>query len=195
MKTSAFVIAAAAFGLAATAAPAASALKTAVFAGGCFWSMEKGFETTPGVVGAVSGYSGGSSANPTYENHSGHLEVVKVTYDPAKISYAQLVDSYYHHIDPTDPYGQICDRGPSYKLAVFAGDASERAVAEAARAKYEKQLAAKITVVTRNAAPFYTAEGYHQDYYKKNAAAYERYRIGCGRPQALRAIWKGQEAH
>jgi peptide-methionine (S)-S-oxide reductase len=119
---------------------------------------------------------------------------VKVTYDPTKISYARLVDSYYHHIDPTDPYGQICDKGPSYKLAVFTADASERAVAEAARAKYEKQLRAKITVVTRAAVAFYNAEDYHQDYYKKNPVAYERYRIGCGRPQALRAVWGGQEA-
>jgi peptide-methionine (S)-S-oxide reductase len=180
--------------LLAGASNAAAATKTAVFAGGCFWSMEKGFETTPGVISAVSGYSGGASTRPTYENHTGHLEAVKVTYDPAKISYAQLVDSYYHHIDPTDPYGQICDRGPSYKLAVFTADASERAVAEAARAKYEKQLRAKITVVTRAAVAFYNAEDYHQDYYKKNPVAYERYRIGCGRPQALRAVWGGQEA-
>lgn len=172
----------------------AAATRTAVFAGGCFWSMEKGFESTPGVVAAVSGYAGGASPDPTYENHAGHLEAVKVTYDPARITYAQLVDSYYHHIDPTDPYGQICDRGPSYKLAVFTANAGERAVAEAARAKYEKQLGAKITVVTRNAAPFHNAEAYHQDYYKKNPAAYERYRIGCGRPQALRAVWGGQEA-
>ena len=146
------------------------------------------------MVAAVSGYSGGSSTNPSYENHTGHLEAVKVTYDPSKISYAKLVDAYYHHIDPTDPYGQICDKGPSYKLAVFTGNAEEKAVAEAARAKYEKQLGAKITVVTRNAAPFYNAEGYHQDYAKKNPTAYERYRIGCGRPQALRVIW-GAAAH
>lgn len=176
------------------ASNAAAATKTAVFAGGCFWSMEKGFESTPGVISAVSGYSGGASTRPTYENHTGHLEAVKVTYDPAKISYARLVDSYYHHIDPTDPYGQICDKGPSYKLAVFTADATERAVAEAARAKYEKQLRAKITVVTRAAVAFYNAEDYHQDYYKKNPVAYERYRIGCGRPQALRAVWGGQEA-
>jgi len=180
--------------LLAGASNAAAATKTAVFAGGCFWSMEKGFETTPGVISAVSGYSGGASTRPTYENHTGHLEAVKVTYDPTKISYARLVDSYYHHIDPTDPYGQICDKGPSYKLAVFTADASERAVAEAARAKYEKQLRAKITVVTRAAVAFYNAEDYHQDYYKKNPVAYERYRIGCGRPQALRAVWGGQEA-
>jgi peptide-methionine (S)-S-oxide reductase len=195
MKTLAFGVASVALALAASAAVAASGMKTAVFAGGCFWSMEKGFETTPGVITAVSGYSGGSTANPTYENHGGHLEAVKVTYDPAKISYAQLVDSYYHHIDPTDPYGQICDKGPSYKLAVFTANAEEKAVAEAARAKYEKELGAKITVATRNAAPFYNAEGYHQDYYKKNPAAYERYRIGCGRPQALRVVWGGKEAH
>ena len=180
--------------LIASVAPAA-ALQTAVFAGGCFWSMEKGFETTPGVVTAVSGYSGGTSTTPTYDNHEGHLEAVRVTYDPTKISYAQLVDSYYHHIDPTDPYGQICDRGASYKLAVFTASPQERAVAEAARAKYEKELGAKITVVTRNSAAFYNAEGYHQDYYKKNPTQYERYRIGCGRPQALRAIWGGKEAH
>ena len=180
--------------LIASVAPAA-ALQTAVFTGGCFWSMEKGFETTPGVVAAVSGYSGGTSTTPTYDNHEGHLEAVRVTYDPTKISYAQLVDSYYHHIDPTDPYGQICDRGASYKLAVFTASPQERAVAEAARAKYEKELGAKITVVTRNSAAFYNAEGYHQDYYKKNPTQYERYRIGCGRPQALRAIWGGKEAH
>ena len=194
-KIFALGVTAVAIALAANAATAASGLKTAVFAGGCFWSMEKGFETTPGVVDAVSGYSGGASTNPSYENHSGHLEAVRVTYDPAKISYAQLVDSYYHHIDPTDPYGQICDKGPSYKLAVFTATPEERAVAEAARAKYEKQLGAKITVATRATPAFYNAEGYHQDYYKKNPVAYERYRIGCGRPQALRVVWGGQEAH
>lgn len=174
---------------------AASGLKTAVFAGGCFWSMEKGFETTPGVVDAVSGYAGGTTPNPTYENHAGYLEAVKVTYDPTKITYEELVDSYYHHIDPTDPYGQICDKGPSYKLAVFTANAQEKAVADAAKAKYAKELGAPITVATRNAALFYDAEGYHQDYYKKNPVAYERYRIGCGRPQALRTVWGGKEAH
>src|SRR3954470_23262064 len=111
MKTYSFVAAAIGAALFATTALGASGLKTAVFAGGCFWSMEKGFESTPGVVTAVSGYAGGTTPNPTYENHAGYLEAVKVTYDPAKISYAQLVDSYYHHIDPTDPYGQICDQG------------------------------------------------------------------------------------
>lgn len=172
-----------------TNSASAAALQTAVFAGGCFWSMEKGFEETPGVVSAVSGYSGGALRNPTYENHEGHLEAVKVTYDPTKISYAQLVDSYYHHIDPTDPYGQICDKGPSYKLAVFTATPQERATAEAAKAKYGKQLGAPITVATRAATTFWQAEGYHQDFAKKNPGHYERYRIGCGRDRALRVVW------
>lgn len=177
-------------GLAASADAAAT--KTAVFAGGCFWSVEKFFEATPGVVDAVSGYSGGTSPNPTYENHRGYLEAVRVTYDPAKISYAQLVDVFYHHIDPTDPTGQICDKGPSYRTAVFTANAQEKAVADAARAKYGKQLGAPITVTTRNAAPFWKAEGYHQDFAKKNPGHYERYRIGCGRDEALRVVWGGR---
>ena len=187
MKTFAIAAALLAAGLATTASGAAT--KTAVFAGGCFWTVEKFFEETPGVLKAVSGYSGGTSAGPTYENHSGHLEAVKVTYDPAKVSYAQLVDVFYHHIDPTDPTGQVCDKGPSYRTAVFAGDAQEKAVADAAKAKYEKQLGAKITVTTRNAAPFYNAEAYHQDFYKKNPGHYERYRVGCGRDRVLKVIW------
>lgn len=177
--------------LLASAAPAA-ATKTAVFAGGCFWTVEKFFEETPGVTQAVSGYSGGSSTRPTYENHAGHLESVRVTYDPAKVSYAQLVDVFYHHIDPTDPTGQVCDKGPSYRTAIFAGSAQERAIADAAKAKYEKQLGAKITVTTRNAAPFYNAEAYHQDFYKKNPTHYARYREGCGRDRVLKVIWGGR---
>jgi peptide-methionine (S)-S-oxide reductase len=174
------------------ALPAQAASKTAVFAGGCFWSVEKAMEAAPGVTNAVSGYSGGTSTGPTYENHAGHLEAVKVTYDPAKTSYAQLVAYFYRNIDPTDPNGQICDKGPSYRTAVFVSDAAERAVAEAERASVEKLLNMKVTVATRNAAPFYMAEGYHQDYAKKNPAHYERYRIGCGRDRVLRAVWGGR---
>jgi len=191
MKVLTFAATAAAATLLASAAPAA-ATKTAVFAGGCFWTVEKFFEETPGVTKAVSGYSGGSSTSPTYENHAGHLESVKVTYDPAKVSYAQLVDVFYHHIDPTDPTGQVCDKGPSYRTAIFAGDAQERAIADAAKAKYEKQLGAKITVTTRNAAPFYDAEAYHQDFYKKNPTHYAAYREGCGRDRVLKVIWGGR---
>jgi peptide-methionine (S)-S-oxide reductase len=186
-KTLAF--ATAALALVVTTAAEAAPTKTAVFAGGCFWSMEKAFEAAPGVVNAVSGYSGGTSANPSYENHEGHLESVRVTYDPARISYAQLVDYFYHHIDPTDPSGQICDKGPSYRTAVFVTSAQERQVADAERAKVEKQLGAKVTVTTRNASPFWMAEAYHQDFAKKNPIRYEQYRIGCGRDRALRVVW------
>ena len=186
------LIAAAALAVGSVANPASAATKTAVFAGGCFWSVEKFFEATPGVTNAVSGYSGGTSANPTYENHHGHLEAVKVTYDPARISYAQLVDRFYHNIDPTDPRGQICDTGPSYRTAVFTSNAEERAIAEAAKARYAKELGATITVQTRNASPFWNAEGYHQDFAKKNPAHYERYRIGCGRDRVLKVVWGAQ---
>jgi peptide-methionine (S)-S-oxide reductase len=189
------VIAATALAVGFAATEASAANKTAVFAGGCFWSVEKFFEATPGVVAAVSGYSGGTSANPTYENHKGHVEAVKVTYDPAKISYAQLVDRFYHNIDPTDPNGQICDTGPSYRTGVFVSNAEERAVAEAAKAKYAKELGAKITVQTRNAAPFWNAEGYHQDFAKKNPGHYERYRIGCGRDRTLKVVWGAAAGH
>ena len=171
---------------------AATATRTAVFAGGCFWSTEKAMEAAPGVLKAVSGYSGGTSTKPSYENHSGHLEAVKVTYDPAKTSYAKLVSHFYRNIDPTDPTGQICDTGASYRTAVFVGNAQERAVAEAERVAVEKLLGAKVTVTTRNAAAFYDAEAYHQDFAKKNPGQYERYRIGCGRDRALKVVWGGR---
>ena len=174
------------------AAVSSTALKTAVFAGGCFWSAEKALESAPGVISAVSGYSGGTSTKPTYENHTGHLEAVKVTYDPARISYAKLVSHFYRNIDPTDPTGQICDKGPSYRTAVFVGNPQERAVAEAERVSVEKLLGAKVTVTTRAAAAFYDAEAYHQDFAKKNPAHYERYRIGCGRDRALKVVWGGR---
>jgi len=173
-------------------ASGAAATRTAVFAGGCFWSAEKALESAPGVISAVSGYSGGTSTTPTYENHTGHLEAVKVIYDPAKISYAKLVSHFYRNIDPTDPTGQICDKGPAYRTAVFVGNSQERAVAEAERASVEKLLGAKVTVTTRAAAPFYDAEAYHQDFAKKNPGHYERYRIGCGRDRVLKVVWGGR---
>lgn len=178
--------------LAAGASPAAPGLKTAVFAGGCFWSMEKALEHLPGVTDAVSGYSGGASRNPTYKAHSGHLEAVKVTYDPAKISYSRLVDAYFHNIDPTDPDGQICDQGPSYRTAVFVADAQERAAAEAVKRKIGEALDQTIATEIRPAAPFHKAEAYHQDYARRNPAHYNAYRIGCGRDRALKAIWGGR---
>jgi peptide-methionine (S)-S-oxide reductase len=177
---------------AAAPAPAAAALKTAIFAGGCFWSMEKAFEAEPGVTNAVSGYAGGTMKNPTYENHRGYQEAVKVTYDPAKVSYAQLVDYFYHHIDPTDPTGMICDKGPSYMSSIFVASADERQAAQAGTAKVAKEVGSKVTTTIKPTTTFYAAEGYHQDFAKKNPERYEQYRIGCGRDRVLRVVWGGR---
>lgn len=167
----------------------AASLKTAVFAGGCFWSTEKAMESLPGVTSAVSGYAGGAMPNPTYQNHRGHPEAVKVTYDPAKISYAKLVDGFFHHIDPTDAGGQICDRGPSYTTAVFVADGAETATAQAVKAQVAKTLGKPVATRILTGGKFWPAEAYHQDYAKRNPASYEAYRIGCGRDRALKAVW------
>jgi len=192
MRTKLIAAAAAALFFAADAAPAAAALKTAVFAGGCFWSAEHDIEHTPGVAKVVVGYAGGARPNPTYENHEGYLEAIQVTYDPAKISYAQLVDAFFHHIDPTDPDGQICDRGPTYRTAVFVADPQERQAAEAVKAQVAKSLRRPVATEIRPAAKFWMGEGYHQDYAEKNPAAYMLYRTGCGRDRALKVVWAGR---
>lgn len=167
----------------------AATLKTAIFAGGCFWSTEKAMESLPGVTAAVVGYAGGAMPNPTYQNHRGHLEAVKVTYDPAKISYAKLVDGFFHHIDPTDAGGQICDRGPSYTTAVFVEGAAETATAQAVKAQVSQTLGKPVATRVLTGGRFWKAEAYHQDYAKRNPANYEAYRIGCGRDRALKAVW------
>ena len=190
MKTS--ILAAPALAALLIAAPAGAATKTATFAGGCFWSVEKFFEARPGVVSAVSGYAGGTKAKPTYEDHVGHLEAVRVTYDPAKVTYAQLVDHFFRNIDPTDANGQICDKGPSYRTAVFVGSPEERRIAEEAKARVAGVLKTKVATQVRNASPFWNAEAYHQDYAKKNPAHYARYAIGCGRDARLKAVWGGK---
>jgi peptide-methionine (S)-S-oxide reductase len=173
----------------ADAAPAAAALKTAVFAGGCFWSAEHDIEHTPGVTGVVVGYAGGTRPNPTYPDHEGYLEAIKVTYDPAVIGYPQLVAAFFHHIDPTDPDGQICDQGPSYRTAVFVADASEKAAAEAVKTQVATSLHRTVHTLIAPAGAFWPAEAYHQHYAEKNPGAYMAYRVGCGRDRALRAIW------
>jgi len=189
MKRRLFIAAAAATLMAAQAAPAASALKTAVFAGGCFWSAEHDIQGTPGVVKVVVGYAGGVRPHPTYDNHEGYLESIKVTYDPAKISYPKLVDAFFHHIDPTDPGGQICDRGPTYRTAVFAADPAERQQAEAVKAQVARELRRPIATEIRGPSTFWMGEDYHQDYARKNPAAYMAYRVGCGRDAQLAAVW------
>jgi peptide-methionine (S)-S-oxide reductase len=168
-------------------------LAEAVFAGGCFWCTESDFDKIPGVVSTVSGYTGGKVANPTYEQVSGggtgHIEVVKVAYDPAKVSYQTLVARFFRTVDPLDGSGQFCDRGSQYRSAIFVANAGQRRVAEATKARAAALLKKPIATEILPAARFYPAEGYHQDYYKKNAAKYKYYRWRCGRDARLAAVW------
>ena len=173
-------------------AEAQTALQTAIFAGGCFWSEEKAFDDVPGVRSAVSGFVGGHTANPTYEQvvrgGTGHMEAVQVTFDPRVVSYRTLVDRYWRTIDPTDPNGQFCDQGPSYRSAVFA-TAAQRADAVASRDAAMRVLRKSFTTPVVGAQRFWPAGEEHQNYVKRHAASYQAYRIGCRRPERLRAIW------
>lgn len=174
------------------AAPAFAESK-AVFAGGCFWCMESDFEDTPGVGSVVSGFTGGTKANPTYEQVSssttGHAEAVEVHYDPAKISYAKLLDIYWSNIDPTDAGGQFSDRGSQYRPVIFTGNDAERKAAEASKAAVENKLKRKVVVAIEPVTTFYPAEDYHQGYSKKNPLQYNMYKFGSGRPARLHEIW------
>ena len=183
----ALVLAAAGF-----AAPAVAGTQSAVFAGGCFWCTEADFEKIPGVISAVSGYTGGALPNPTYENHAGHVEAVRVVYDDTKVSYATLVNRYWPTVDPTDAGGQFCDRGSAYKTAVFVSTPAQRQAAEASRRQAALRLKKPIVTPIRDAARFWPAEGYHQDYAKKNPLRYNVYRRGCGRDARLKALWGGR---
>ncbi len=173
----------------------AATAETAIFAGGCFWCAETAFEGLPGVVSVVSGYTGASAANPTYEQVSsgvtGHAESVEVSFDPAKISYEKLLDVFWHNVDPTQKDGQFCDHGTQYRSAIFyRGQAQERA-AEASKKKLEQDPRFRGKIVTQIVAvtTFYPAEEYHQDFYKKSPMRYQQYRQGCGRDARLKAIW------
>ena len=169
--------------------PEASGLATAVFAGGCFWCVEADFDKLPGVRDVVSGYAGGLTENPTYQNHDGHIEVVKVAYDPEAVSYRALVDYHLRHIDPLDAGGQFCDRGHSYTTAIFAADAAEWEAAKASIAEAEQQIGQKIVTPILDRGPFWVAEDYHQDYYKKNPLRYKYYRTACGRDARVKKVW------
>ncbi len=176
----------------ATPALAGPQTETAIFAGGCFWSMEHDLEHVPGVISAVSGYTGGHLDKPTYKDvvkeTTGHYEAVKVTYDPSKISYAQLVDRYWHVIDPIDAGGAYCDRGESYRSAIFVTPA-QRKIAEASKAAQKPPVGQTLATMVRDAVTFWPAEDYHQDYAKKNPDHYNRYRKGCGKDARIRALW------
>ncbi len=185
--------------LAAIAGGAAAAEpKTAVFAGGCFWCVESDFDKVPGVLDTVSGFTGGTVEKPTYKQvtyeDTGHYEAVEVTYDPDKVSYGQLVDIFWRTVDPTDAGGQFCDRGDSYRTAVFAGDQAERQVAEASKAEAAAALGQEIVTPVADAGAFWPAEDYHQDYYEKNPLQYKYYRWRCGRDDRVQELW-GNAAH
>ena len=183
----------------------AAPLETAVVAGGCFWCVEADFEKVEGVTEVISGYTGGRVKNPTYKQVSrggtGHYEAVEITYDPDKVSYADLMRLFLRSVDATDAGGQFCDRGDSYRTAIFVSNPAEKASAEAAVAQAEQALGQKVVTPILPAGPFYEAEAYHQDYYKKDeriltrfgvktkAEAYKRYRKGCGRDARVRQLW------
>jgi len=182
-----------ALALASAFGAAAEAAETAVFSGGCFWCVESDFDHVPGVIATTSGYTGGHVANPTYAQVSaggtGHRESVKVTYDPSRVSYEQLLTAFWHSVDPTDAGGQFCDRGHQYETAVFVNGPEQRRIAEASKAAAEKQLGRRIVTPILGAGPFYAAEGYHQDYYKKNPLKYRYYRWSCGRNAQVEKVW------
>ncbi|PYP13336.1 MAG: peptide-methionine (S)-S-oxide reductase, partial [Gemmatimonadetes bacterium] len=172
-------------------------LDTATFAGGCFWTMEHAFDDVPGVISATSGFMGGSTKNPSYmqvvEGNTGHLESVRVIYDPAKVSYETLLGTFWHNIDPFQADGQACDTGPNYHTAVFVRSPEQRRAASATRQQIFERFHREVATQILTAGPFYPAEEYHQDYAKKNPEHYGMYRAGCGRDRRLSQIW-GDEA-
>ncbi len=172
----------------------------AIFAGGCFWCVESDFEKLDGVSEAVSGFTGGTLENPTYSgNHKGHYEAVEVTYDPNIVSYQQLLDYFWRHIDPFDAKGQFCDKGFSYLSAIFVANQNERELAEKSKQQVIDQFPGqKVVTPILDASTFYPITGdesFHQDYYKNNALRYKYYRWNCGRDQRIQEIWGEQEAH
>ena len=178
--------------------PKPSSLAVATFAGGCFWCMEEVYEKVPGVVSAVSGFMGGHTKNPTYQQvtsgNTGHAEVVQIEYDPSKVSYAKLVEAFWRNIDPTQRDGQFCDIGSHYRSAIFYHNDEQKKVAEASKAALDKNKPFKEPIVTQivKASEFTRAEEYHQDFHKKNPVRYKVYKTGCGREARLQALWGTQ---
>ena len=177
--------------------PPPEGLAAAVFAGGCFWCMEPPFDVLDGVRETISGYTGGAEAEPTYQQVSagatGHAEAVEVLYDPAVISYEELLEVFWRNIDPTTDDRQFCDRGRQYRTGIFVHTEAERAAALASKERIEadKRFAGPVLTEIEDAGPFYRAEEYHQDFYSKNPARYKSYRRGCGRDARLMELWGG----
>ena len=175
--------------------PAPAGLEKAAFAGGCFWCMQGPYDALPGVVSTAVGYTGGEKANPTYHEvgagGTGHMESIEIVFDPKKVSYEKLLDVFWHNVDPTNPYGQFCDNGTSYRTAIFFENDAQRAAAEASKKAIAASGVLKKPIVTEivKAGVFWRAEEYHQSYYKKNPIRYNFYRSGCGRDARLKEIW------
>jgi peptide-methionine (S)-S-oxide reductase len=171
----------------------AQELARATFAGGCFWCMEPPFDSLDGVVSTTSGYTGGRTDNPTYEDVSrgstGHTEAVEIVYDPRRVTYAQLLEVFWRNIDPLTADRQFCDVGSQYRAGIFVHDESQRRLAEESKRAVAERLKKPVVTEIVAASRFWPAEEYHQDYYKKNPLRYKFYRTGCGRDQRLRAIW------
>jgi len=181
---------------AATPAKPSAKTATAVFAGGCFWCMEHDMQGVPGVIKVESGYTGGHVDRPTYRDvtseTSGHYESVRVTYDPAKLDYGFLLYRYWKLVDPTDNEGQFCDRGPSYRPAVFVSGPEQRKIAEKSRAEAATRLKrGKMVTPILDLKTFWPAEEYHRDYAKRHVLDYQAYRVGCGRDLRLKQVWGG----
>ena len=181
-------------------AAAGDGLAVATFAGGCFWCVESDFDKVPGVKETISGYTGGTVENPTYKQvtagGTGHFEAVQIRYDPTQVSYERLLHVFWRSVDPTDGGGQFCDRGDSYRTAIFAGNEEERMLAEASKAALDRSAVLDAPVVTpiEPAGAFHPAEDYHQDYYAKNPVRYRFYRFSCGRDSRVQQLW-GDQAH
>lgn len=175
-------------------------LSLMIVAGGCFWCVESDFDYVPGVVSTISGYIGGHLDNPTYKTvtagNSGHIEAVAIKFDPTKVTYAELLEVFWRSVDPTDGGGQFCDRGESYTTAIFTTSPEQKRLAEESKQRIDKSGVLKQPIVTpiRDAGTFYSAEDYHQDYYKRNPVRYKFYRFNCGRDQRITSLW-GAEAH
>ncbi len=169
----------------------------ATFAGGCFWCMEPPYDKVDGVIETISGFSGGQVENPTYDQvvrgGTGHLEVVQVIYDPEKVDYEELLEIYWPNVDPFDGDGQFCDRGESYRPAIFVHDERQERLARESLGRIERRFERSIEVTIEPFEAFYAAEDYHQDYYQKNSIRYKYYRWRCGRDDRLESVW-GDEA-
>lgn len=189
--------------LAAATGAGHAAQQTAYLSGGCFWCVEADFEKVAGVGDVVSGFTGGTTAAPTYPSHGDHIEAAEVPFDDSRVSYREIYDLFFRSIDPTDAGGQFCDRGHTYTTAIYVEDEAQRQAAEASKAAAEQELGQKIVTPIRDAGKFYPVDDYHQDYYKSQdrvaftrfgvavpkSEAYKKYRAGCGRDQRVRQLW------